>query len=171
MLDIITTIFKYWFWVDERNHIFVNKKLTKDDSFYVFVYLTFANIKSKKNLTLNKLARLPVKNLDMTINIEVFSESDVNSYFNKREEEDTITIEDIDVDKIPDFINQYGYGICDIICEIHHLYNFKGQVNLKPIMFHEQVVTSVAIIADNIAKANHNSIPKLNMYIPNENNR
>lgn len=171
MLDILTTIFRYWFWVDVKNHIFVNKKITEKDSCYAFVYLTFANLKAKKNLTLSRLAKLPVKNLDMTISIEVFTEEDVNSYFNKREEEDSITIEDLDIEKIPDFINQYGYGICDIICEVHHLHNTNGQIHLRPIMFNEEVVTSVALIADNIIKANPKSLAKLNMYIPDENNR
>jgi hypothetical protein len=168
MLNIINTIFKYWFWTDEQYITYTNKKISDNDSFYVFIYLTFVNLKTKKNFDIIKTKRLPLKNLDMAINLEVFTKDEVEKYFNKQPEKDLITLEDIDFDKIPDFVNNYGYGICDVVCELHGLKNDRGQINLYPIVFQETIMTSIAQLADNIIKANPNYKAKMNIYIPEE---
>ena len=168
MLSIINNVFKYWFWTDEQQIIYTSKKITDNDSSYVFIYLTFANLKTKKNFDVTKTKRLPLKNINMHINLEVFTKEEVEKYFKLPEGKDHLTLEDIDLTKVPDFINNNGYGICDIICEIHAFYTMGNQLLLKPIMFQETIMTSIASMADSIQKANPKYKAKLYIYTPEE---
>lgn len=172
MLDIINTIFNYWSWVDEQQVMYTNKKIKDTDPFYTFIYITFAydgsKSKTKKKYHISRLDKLPIKNLNMQINIETFTTQEVDEYFNKLPDDECIAIENIDINNVVEFINSHGYGICDIICEIHYLQNRRGQIYLKPIMFQEEIMTSIAVMADSIQKVNKDYKAKSYIYIPGE---
>lgn len=162
---ILTNALKMWFWTDETNVINVNKQLDLKEPFYTFIYITFTHENKKEKLNLKDVAKLPLEKLTMTINIEVFNFDEVKDYFKEIDSEGMINL-DTEVDKVTEFITEFGYGVCDLVCGIYYFCNERGYIYTKPIFDPDNILPHVANMADQITASNPNSLIKTNLYIP-----
>lgn len=165
--SILTNGLKLWFWTDETNIINTNKVVDPSQPFYAFIYLTFSHLDKKEQLTIEDVSKLPIKNLNMSINIEPFTYEEIKSYFEDVQEDGMINL-DTEVKKTSDFVTKFGYGVCDLICGIYYFSNEQGYIYAKPIFDPENILSFVAKLADNISDANPDTLIKTNLYIPNK---
>lgn len=174
--NILENALRRWFWTDSMNIININKELDLDQPFFVFIYATFTNkeILNTEEEKINTgydikdtVLKLDLRTLNIIINMEIFTDVEVESYFSRDNFEgyenfDTATLEE----KNNDFIKLHGHGISDLICAIHCFYNESGSVYTKQVFEPDTIIPMLTDLADRLKKKNPDASINTNLYLP-----